>query len=174
MKPTPFWRRSRIRTACGLMLASAVLALATSAQPPAQPFVVLLGTPSLPLGLTATTIQESGEFRVQVNGEVDSAAIVLLVIHAPDGLVSSGVDELRRRHGKTLARAAILVTSGDVDPELMELVLLEAREVYGGYLGEEETIRLEVLKHPDPEFVEKLKALLFLPPVHLRITAPNR
>ena len=149
-------------------------AAAAQSPAPALPEVVLLGFPSLPLGLAAQTIQNSGEFRVRVNADVDSAALVLFVVHGPDGPMRPGIDEIRRRDGQTVARAAILVTSADLlDPELLQLVLLETRDALASYLGEERTTRLEVFKMPDPDLVSKLAALLFLPPVDIPITAPD-
>jgi hypothetical protein len=162
-----------------LAVSTAVLvcsALATTAAAQAAnrvlPELVLLGDPSLHLGLAAKTIQDSGEFRVRVNADVDSADLVLVVIHGPDGPMPQVLDEIRRRNGQTLARVAILITDADLpDSDLLALVVLESREVLGRLLGEELTNRVEVLKMPDPDLISKLKALLFLPPVNIRVRA---
>jgi hypothetical protein len=133
----------------------------------------MLGFASLPLGQAAQTLQASGEFSVRVNADVDSAAMVLFVVHAPDGPMRPGLDQIAVRAGQKAARAAILITgTEDLAPELLQLVLLETREVLGGYVGEARASRLEVLKMPDPELPSKLKALLFLPPVNIVLDAP--
>jgi hypothetical protein len=171
-------RRARIGLLClvAAFVGQAPASTAAAQLPgPPLPRVVLLGAPSLPLGLAAKTIQDSGRFTVRVNADVDSAELVLFVVHGPDGPMRPGIEAIERRAGQKLARAAILVTGADLqDAELLQLVLLETREVLGRYLGEEAANRLEVLKMPDADLVPKLEALLFLPPIDLRIAAPPR
>lgn len=171
------WRALVLFGYCvSMLIGRAALASTAVAQDSntAPPEIVLLGHATLPLGLAAQTLKESGELEVHVNTDVDSADLVLFFIHAPDGPMQSGMDEIRRCEGQTLERAAILISSADLPaPELLDLVMLETREALGRYLGEEQASRLEILKMPDPDLVTKVKVLLLLPATNVRIKVPD-
>ena len=83
--------------------------------------------------------------------------------------------QIQNQQGQTLSRAAILLIQTDLQPdaELEQLVILDTREVLHRFISEEQANRLEVLRMPDSAIGDKLRALLFLPPANILISAQN-
>jgi hypothetical protein len=137
--------------------------------------IILLGNPTLVLGEAAKYIQDQTGFVVEVNADVNSADLVLITIYAPDGLMPATINELERRQNQTAARLAILITGMDDlnnDQELYQLIVREAYETLSPYLTAAEHYSLEFLQMPGPELIDKLQALLLLPPTHIQIAKP--
>jgi len=150
-------------------------AAAVPSTTPQLPKIVLVGYQSLALGEAANFIQNQGGFVVSVNEVVLEVDLLLFTINAQDGPMPDTLRQIQNQQGQTLSRAAILLIQTDLQPdaELEQLVILDTREVLHRFISEEQANRLEVLRMPDSAIGDKLRALLFLPPANILISAQN-
>ena len=146
-------------------------AVPLSSPTPELPQISLIGRQSLALGEAGTFIQSQGGFVVTVNDVTTSTDLVLFTINTSDGPMPETRQQIENLVGKTISRAAILLIGTDLqsDAELEQLVLLETREILSGFLPEEQVNRLEVLRMPDSNIGDKLRAFLILPPSEILI-----
>ena len=127
-----------------------------------HPRLALIGAPSDTLNQAMKTLEKHG-FRVHVNQILKSTDLILFVVSAKDGPMPQTREEISHHQGIKLPRAAILLIDIDasMDPELVELVVLEMKSLISKYLmSEKEAERLDVLRADDPELSNRVRYLL--------------
>ena len=99
-----------------------------------MPEIVLIGYPNHVLLGVAETLRQGGKRAIKIGSAAvsDSTSLLLSVIDCRDGPMPPLADALRALDGAIIARAAVLIINTNLqeDPELIELVVLEALELH--------------------------------------------
>lgn len=110
-------------------------------------------------------VEEAGNYHVSVNYPVGSADLVLFFVSALNGPMPRTRLEIGKRAGEQFTRAAFLVTDVEMmdDPELIDLVVLEYREILTGYLQSGDATNWPVLYSNSPDLTEQIASLVIEP-----------
>jgi len=145
----------------------------TTRPSPAGAAIVLVGMPdTIPtLDQVAQSLQDQTGYATDVNRNASTAELVLFTVHAPDGPMPRTREEIENLRGQTVLRAAILLTGTETlnDPELLQLVELEMRELLGRNMDPALAQGLQVLHSNDPFLPDQLQALIDSDPVYITL-----
>jgi hypothetical protein len=129
--------------------------------PPVSPpdRVFVLGHP-MPAQQVVSSLAGQG-FLTRVNGELVLGGTALFTVSALDGPMPQLREALDRLAGDDASRGAIVVVDVPLldDAELLELVILETRELVARYVGEAAAQALPVLRTDLPGFAAAVGAL---------------
>jgi hypothetical protein len=145
---------------------------------PTQPGGPARGTPVTVLGdrLGIAALRQAGCLvRDNVRPEADD--VVLVALSCRRGVEDGLFDALEKAAGSETRHLAILLTNaaGDLDPDLIELVEIQARFVLTAVAGgEEEAFEVPVLRADDPRLGEKIEELATRPAKPIRLARPDR
>jgi translation elongation factor EF-Tu-like GTPase len=144
--------------------------------PPPEAAIILLGRSEQgSLEEAAQVIASQSGFGTDVNTDTSDAELVLFTVNAPDGPMPQTRREIENLDGKSIPRAAILITHVDQmnDPELLELEALEIRQLLAGYMMDRsQAEQLPLLHDNDPELIYKINDLINSPVVNIVMSNP--
>jgi hypothetical protein len=156
---TSYSRKARTGwSVIGLPFILGVLLVACQSSP-TPPSVVFIGHPEHVAKATAFLSVKG--LATKQNVKLSPTDVVLYIVSALDGPMPQTRGQLENIQGQAHGNAAIFfVNTSGVDPELLELILLEMRELLESYYGQPKVASLPVLYDDDANVFLALRDLL--------------